>query len=203
MTWHYLIKNRTKARLFTRSWFKAWAKRAWNLPALLSLLLRRSGYQAGGVKIGAFADMLGATLQGSWSNLSIGSGSFVGRCEIQLLAPVTIGQNVIINDGVRIITGTHCIDSRFFDSINKPIHIKDSAWICTAATLLPGVTIGEGAVVAAGSVVTRDVHPREVVAGNPARVIKVRGCDSLAFSPNLLRACYEAWIGNLSAHKNG
>jgi maltose O-acetyltransferase len=194
----YLIKNRLKESPFSYKWLKVWAKRAWTFPSLLSLSFRRGYYARGGVQFGNLADMNGAILQGAWSQLSIGSGSFVGRAEIQLLAPVTIGNNVIVNDGVRIITGTHSLESPFFDSINKSIIIHDSAWICTGAILLPGVTIGKASVVAAGAVVTRDVPPGQVVAGNPARFVKMRGCDSLAFSPNLLRACYEAWLGNVS-----
>jgi maltose O-acetyltransferase len=198
MSFLYLIKNRAKSKPLSRSWLKLWAKRLWTLPSLLSLTIRRSCYAVGGVRFGSLADMHGTLLQGNWNHLFIDSGSFLGRAEIQLLAPVTIGKNVIVNDGVRIITGTHSLESRFFDSINKPVTIHDSAWICTGAILLPGVTIGEASVIAAGAVVTRDVPAGQVFAGNPARFVKARGCHSLAFSPNLLRACYEAWLGNVS-----
>jgi acetyltransferase-like isoleucine patch superfamily enzyme len=61
-----------------------------------------------------------------------------------------------------------------FDLITKPITIKDNVWIATGAMVLPGVTIGEGAVVAAGAVVTKDVDDWMVVGGNPAKVIKKR-----------------------------
>ena len=61
----------------------------------------------------------------------------------------------------------------------KPIVIEDYVWIATGAMILPGVTVGEGAVVAAGSVVTKDVPPWTVVAGNPAREVKKRVLKSI------------------------
>lgn len=198
MSYSYLLKNRVKEKPLSRRWLKTWVKRVWTFPSLFSLSCRRASFTLGGVRLGDLADLSGTTLQGPWNRLNIGSGTFIGRAEIQLLASVTIGNNVIVNDGVRIITGTHKLDSPFFDSINKPIVIKDSAWICTGAILLPGVTIGEASVVAAGAVVTQDIPAGQVFAGNPARFIKPRGCEALAFSPNLLRACYEAWLGNIS-----
>ena len=60
------------------------------------------------------------------------------------------------------------------DLITKPIMIMDNIWIASGAMILPGVTIGEGAVVTAGSVVVKDVEPWTVVGGNPAMMIKKR-----------------------------
>ncbi len=58
--------------------------------------------------------------------------------------------------------------------MTHPITIEDCSWIATGAIILPGVTVGEGAVVAAGAVVTHDVPPWTVVAGNPAKEVKKR-----------------------------
>ena len=55
----------------------------------------------------------------------------------------------------------------------KPVHICRNAWIGAGATILPGVTVGKNAVVAAGAVVTKDVAPNTIVGGNPARLIKI------------------------------
>ena len=63
---------------------------------------------------------------------------------------------------------------RGFEITSKPITIKDNVWVATGAIVLPGVTIGAGAVVAAGSVVVKDVEPWTVVGGNPAKFIKKR-----------------------------
>lgn len=90
------------------------------------------------------------------------------------LDEITIGDRVCIGEDVRLLTGSHSLSSPTFDLITRPITIKDNVWIATGAILLPGVTIGEGAVVAAGSVVTKDVEPWTVVGGNPARVLKRR-----------------------------
>ena len=65
-------------------------------------------------------------------------------------------------------------DDPHFDLVTKPIRIMDNVWVSTSAIILPGVTIGEGAVVAAGAVVTKDVAPWTVVGGNPAKFIKKR-----------------------------
>ena len=199
MTTSYLWKKRNKEPICSFSWFKLWAKRCWTLPQLLALLTKRARYQLGGVELGILADMDGVKLQGPWRNLILRDGTFVGRAEIQTHAQVCVGANVVINDGVRIITGTHIVDSPTFEQVNRPIFVGDYAWICTGAIILPGVSIGRGAVVAAGAVVSRSVEPYAVVAGNPAQQIRVRSCREFVYRPNLLRACYEAWLGQAAS----
>ncbi|QLK86773.1 sugar O-acetyltransferase [Staphylococcus sp. 17KM0847] len=91
------------------------------------------------------------------------------------VAPIYVGHNVKIGPNVQIITVNHPIDPierRTGVEQGKSIHIEDDVWIGAGAILLPGVTIGEGATVAAGSIVTKDVAPQTVVAGNPAKCIK-------------------------------
>jgi acetyltransferase-like isoleucine patch superfamily enzyme len=85
-----------------------------------------------------------------------------------------IGDNVNIAGEVRIYTMEHDISSETFASTGEPVSIRDWAYIGTRVTILPGVTIGEGAVVATGSVVTKDVDPWVLVGGVPARFIKNR-----------------------------
>ena len=131
---------------------------------------------------------------GRLANLDVGDFTFAGRIEAQLHAPLVIGNCVVINDAVRILTGTHDINSGEFRQINLKVAIGDYAWICTGALLLPGVQIGEGAVVAAGAVVSRDVPPYIVVAGVPARSVKIRENRELKYHPTEFRACFEAWI---------
>lgn len=82
-----------------------------------------------------------------------------------------IGANAVISEGAFICTASHDIRSEAFELVTKPVEIGDSAWIAARAIVLPGRKVGEGAVVAAGAVVARDVEPDNVVAGNPARVI--------------------------------
>jgi maltose O-acetyltransferase len=134
-------------------------------------------------------------ITGNHKLLHVGDFSFVGRATIQLLASVIVGNNVIINDGVRILTGTHDVNDEHFQLRTKSVRISDYAWICTGALILPGVTIGEGGVVAAGAVVTRDVPAYNIVAGNPAKTVRADRSPKLDYKPNLLRACFEAWVG--------
>lgn len=95
---------------------------------------------------------------------------------------LSIGENVSISPYVKIITASHDINSATFEYIVKPTVICDYVWIGTGAIILPGVTIGKGVVIAAGSVVTKDIHPFDIVAGNPAKVIKQRN-NNLDYNP--------------------
>ena len=104
---------------------------------------------------------------------------------------------MVINDGARILTGSHDIESPDYDHVFKPIVIEDYAWIASGAILLQGVTIGRRAIVAAGAVVARDVPQDMVVAGNPARIVKNRGMRELRYKPSRFFAPYEAWLGKM------
>ena len=84
---------------------------------------------------------------------------------------ITIDDNVMIAANVSLISNNHDFNERQIITC-KPIHIKRNVWIGANATILPGVTIGENAVVAAGAVVSKDVPDNTVVAGVPAKVIK-------------------------------
>jgi acetyltransferase-like isoleucine patch superfamily enzyme len=75
---------------------------------------------------------------------------------------------------VMVLTAYHDPDSDDFAGIEKPVVIEDYVWVATRAMILPGVRIGRGAVVGAGSVVTKDVAAGTIVAGNPAKVIRER-----------------------------
>lgn len=90
-------------------------------------------------------------------------------------APVRIGNNVMIGPNVSIYTACHPLDPderRSFVEWAEPVTIGDDVWIGGGATVLPGVEIGQGCVVAACAVVTRDVPPYSLVGGNPARIIR-------------------------------
>lgn len=92
---------------------------------------------------------------------------------------LTIGDRVLVGYSTHILTSNHNVPElplRIFDAghIKKPVIIHNDVWIGANCIILPGVTIGEGAIVAAGSVVTKDVPENAYVAGTPAKVIKVR-----------------------------
>jgi putative colanic acid biosynthesis acetyltransferase WcaF len=107
--------------------------------------------------------------------LSIGDHCWIGQeTWIDNIADVTIGSNVCISQLAYLCTGSHDYRRKSFDLISKPITIGDGAWIGARALILPGVTIGANGVAAGGSVVTKDVAPATIVAGNPARPIAGR-----------------------------
>jgi maltose O-acetyltransferase len=100
---------------------------------------------------------------------------------------VKIGKNVNVSDGVVIITAKHDVNSPQFEARYEPITIEDWAWVATNAIVLAGVTIGEGAVVAAGAVVTKDVAPYSIVGGNPGKVIGERKKQKFDYVPGNYR----------------
>lgn len=91
--------------------------------------------------------------------------------------PLIIGNNVSIAGEVRIYTMEHDIDSPTFEERGEDVVIDDYVVVGTRVTILPGVHVGKGAVIATGAVVTRDVEPYSVVAGVPAKEIKKRSTD--------------------------
>ena len=102
----------------------------------------------------------------------IGPDSLINRgCVLDARGPLRIGAHVSVSPNVVILTTQHIADHPDFITETKPVAIHDYAWIGMRAMIMPGVTIGEGAVVAAGSVVTRDVPPYTIVGGVPARPI--------------------------------
>lgn len=112
-------------------------------------------------------------------SLSIGDRSGVGiKCELN--GPVTIGRDVMMGPEVVIYTSGHefgATDIPIMDqgfTAAKPVIIGDDVWIGRRAIIMPGVTIGDGCVIGAGAVVTKDIPPYSVAGGVPAKVIKSR-----------------------------
>ena len=107
--------------------------------------------------------------------LSIGTDTVVGReCRLEACGGITLGRSVNISHGVRLQTGSHDLASTEFAAIYKPITIGDRTWICESAIIIGGVAVGEGAVVMAGAVVTKDVQPWTIVGGVPAKPVGQR-----------------------------
>lgn len=108
-------------------------------------------------------------------HINLGKRVFINHaCSFLDLGGIRIEDDVLIGPKASLITENHPGDPQNRRTlVCKPIHIKRNAWIGAAATILPGVTIGENAIVAAGAVVTRDVPDNAVVAGVPARVVRM------------------------------
>jgi acetyltransferase-like isoleucine patch superfamily enzyme len=104
--------------------------------------------------------------------ITIGENSVVGeRVMLDGRRGIEIGDNVNISSGVWIWSLHHDYNSQNFAAVGDKVIIEDLAWLCSRSTILPGVKIGRGAVVAAGAVVTKDVQPFDIVGGIPAKVI--------------------------------
>lgn len=157
-----------------------------------SFTVRRLWYRhAIGIEFGPRASVfLGAYV---WSygrretrrrGVAIGQNSRINRdCTLDIRCGLTIGDNVSISPEVMILTLSHDYnDPRFSDLDAGPVTIEDYVWIGSRAMILPGVTLGRGAIVAAGSVVTKDVPPMTVVAGIPAKPVAVRDSAATAYA---------------------
>lgn len=105
--------------------------------------------------------------------LTIGQGASNVNLTIMCAKEITIGNGVRIgrNVSIRDYNGAHVIVNDSYVN-HAPVHIEDHVWLCSGCTIMPGVTIGEGSVVATNAVVTKSVPPRSLVAGVPAKVIK-------------------------------
>ncbi|NCD72083.1 sugar O-acetyltransferase [Mucilaginibacter agri] len=107
-------------------------------------------------------------------NINIGKNVFVNHgCTFMDRGGIILEDNVLIGPKVNLITTNHPLNpAERRATVSYPIVIKKGAWVGAAATVLPGVTVGENAVIAAGAVVTKDVPDNTVVGGIPAQIIK-------------------------------
>jgi maltose O-acetyltransferase len=109
-------------------------------------------------------------------NIKLGKGDLINyNCVFLDCAEIRIGDHVLIGPGTNIVTADHPFDHekrRDWVTSSRPVIIEDDVWIGAGAIIISGVTIGARSIVGAGSVVTRDVPPDSIVAGNPAKVIR-------------------------------
>ena len=140
-----------------------------------SHFVRKAFYVALGAEIGKGSTIYSLTeVRKPWA-IKIGNGSIIGeRCMIDARRGVEIGDNVNISSNVTIWTLHHDYNDSNFKAIGEKVIIKNYVWICSNCIVLPGVCIGEGAVVAAGAVVTKNVEEYTVVGGVPAKQIAKR-----------------------------
>ncbi len=112
------------------------------------------------------------------SRISIGNNNSINpQVLLDGRGGLTIGNNVDIAHSAFIWTEQHDYNSPTYDGLTKPVVIEDYVWIASRATILPGVTIHRGAVVACGAIVTKDVPSMAIVAGVPAKIIGYRSSN--------------------------
>ena len=161
--------------------------------ALVPRLLRVAIYRAAGMAIASPDVFSGNTFVGK-GTFTLGAGSFVNRCNyFECRAPITVGRDTAIGMSTLFVTSDHPIaaDGRFsIEARGVPIRVGDRCWVGARATVLPGITIGDDVVIAAGSVVTRDCAPGGLYAGVPhaASVTSPRSRPAPA-GPNRSSSC--------------
>lgn len=190
----YLWRHRERPKTLRRH-FVVLAKRTLQFIPLLRLLSRAVILRARGASIGDLAVIGKARINGNIRNLSLGAESSLGRCKIALHDRVSIGKKVVINDGTILLTASHRINDPQWPLKKAPITIGDYAWIATGCIILPGVSVGKGAVIGAGAVVRSDVPDYAIVSGNPATIADFTRNPDLDYSPVLMNAPFEAWVG--------
>lgn len=183
------MKLLSVVRQETAQWHLKWyLAKVLLAPAPVNTLvrLRTRLMRAAGFRIG-FGTVFSATpkMQGSedfYNKLVIGAHCYINvGAFFELGDHVTLGDSIAVGHDVMFLTTSHDFqhsDRRGGAFTHAPIYVGDGAWIAARATILPGVTIGEGAIVAAGAVVTQDVAPHMLVGGVPAKPIRQLNRDS-------------------------
>jgi acetyltransferase-like isoleucine patch superfamily enzyme len=140
--------------------------------------LRLALYRQAGMQLGLNAFIYGGAKVWAPHNIVIGASTIVGqRAILDGRAGIEIGDNVNLSTGVWIWTLEHDPQGVDFATKGGPVVVDDYAWLSCRATIMPGVSIGRGAVVAGGAVVTKPVPPFAIVGGVPAVVIGERRRD--------------------------
>jgi putative colanic acid biosynthesis acetyltransferase WcaF len=172
---------------FDNSWYSPGrgvvARALWfflGLPLLRSAVIPSSAFRVAllrlfGARIGRKVVIKpGVRVKYPWL-LSVGSHTWIGEdAWLDNLARVTLGDSVCVSQGAYICTGNHDWSDPAFGLMLGPVTLESGAWACDHTVIGPGVILGEGAVVTAGSVVSHSVPPFEIHSGNPAVFVRTR-----------------------------
>lgn len=161
-------------RLYRLAWAIAWLVLArWTPPQLRGW--RRLVLRAFGARMGAGSDVRPTARIWDPRNLAMGRHSTLGHgVHCYSMAPIALGEFVTVSQRAHLCAGTHETATAAMQLIARPIRIGSNAWIAAEAFVGPGVTVGEGAVLGARGVATRDLAPWTINAGNPARKLRDR-----------------------------
>jgi len=171
----YRTRTAPAVRRFRFLWLLAWTLLCrWN-PYFLLRGWRVFWMRAFGMKAKGPVAVYPSTRVWDPRNVTLGASVAIDEAvDFYSVDKITVGSKVTISRGAFICTASHDVTRRHLPLVTAPVTIEDGVWIGAYATILPGVTVGEGAIVAARAVVTKDVPPFVIVAGNPARVVKAR-----------------------------
>jgi len=146
---------------------EVWGERFWDWLKLSILRLF-------GAKLGKGVVVRSCEIYYPW-NLETGDNVWIGyESNLYTLVPIRLGNNVCVSQRAFLCTGTHDPYEPTFGLMVGEIHVKDGAWVGAGAFVGPGVTLHEGAIAAAGSVVVKDIPAMTIAGGNPAKPIKQR-----------------------------
>lgn len=161
-------------RLFRVGWTVAWLLLArWTPPPLHGW--RRLVLRAFGARLGAGARVHGSTRIWYPPHLTVGEGALIGpRAQLYNQGSIAIGARSVVSQGAHLCASTHAIADPSFQLVLRPITVGAGCWIAAEAFVGPGVTIGDGAVIAARAALFTDAEPGQVYRGNPAVRIKAR-----------------------------
>lgn len=129
-----------------------------------------------GAEIGKCTSISMSTKIKEPNSFIVGQSTLINNAVLDARGGLNIGSHCIINERTEIITATHDYDSPMWETIKKSVVIEDYVWLATGCKILPGVKVGYGSVVGAGSIVTRDIPPMSICVGVPAKVVGNRKC---------------------------
>jgi len=162
--------NKVARLLWQVCWLLLFRPMPWFWHAPRRILLRLFGARIGrGVKV-----MPSVHIWAPW-NLTVGDfASVAASVDLYNVAPIELGAHATVSTRAFLCTATHEVDHSNMPLVTAPIRVGDGAWVCAEVVVLPGVVIGNDAVAGIRSVVLHDVATGQIVAGNPARLLRMR-----------------------------
>lgn len=172
---HYKNRHKLVSKIRRLVWNLVWLFLFRPTPRGICCVWRRSLLRCFGAKIGKGSNILpSCKIWQPWL-LTMGEYSCLSEnVDCYTVDTITLGDQVVVSQGAFLCTASHDISSPIMELAHKPIVLESQSWVAARAFIGPGVNVGEGAVVAACAVITKDVPPWNVVGGNPAKFLKQR-----------------------------